>query len=171
MAMMKFRQVRVIVRQGEVSMDVRMRLVNPLLRRMLVAVVVAMRMAVVVFHLLMNVQMTVVFEKQKNDSDRHDHGRKDIPNMPPFPQQGNGRDGTNKRGGSKKSCLSCCSQHAQSVCVQNDAHPVAQKAQCQGRQDNHRRWEVVAGRDGEGEGTGSGRERLEPNDRNGVAKG
>ena len=62
-AVMKFRQVGVIMRQGEVSMDVRVRFPSLFLRRMVVAMVVAMRMAVVVFHLFMNMQMPVVLEK------------------------------------------------------------------------------------------------------------
>lgn len=70
MTVMYFRDMRMIMSKQVVPMTMRMG--SPLFNFfMLVLVMICMRMAVIMFHLIMNMMMSMAFRQQHNDAEAH----------------------------------------------------------------------------------------------------
>lgn len=127
MAMVDFRDVRVIMDQRQMSVDVSVRFNRQHSLVMHMLMVVPVHVGVVVHQFPMRMCMAVMLPKEKKDARCHERSRKKLMRTPSFSQYGDGCHGAHEGRSRKVSRFTSGSKKSQRIDVQYETHPVTHR--------------------------------------------
>ena len=125
--MMHIGQVRVLVGQRRVLVDMRVGLPGRLV--MLVDVVLVVNMRVIVLHRLVDVHVLVFGPQEHDNAGPHDCHREELTGAEVLREQSRGNERTDERRGREVGRLSCCAQQAKRAHRKHDAQAVAEESE------------------------------------------
>ncbi len=138
MTMMYFRDMQMIMSKRVVPMAMSMGSLGSHLFNFFMLVMICMRMVVILFHLIMNMMMSMAFREQQDDAEAHEQPGQRGLHCPVLAENGNRGHRAHEWSDGKNPGFARCPQEPKSMHIQDEADAMAQEPNRQ-RCDQDRR--------------------------------